>query len=196
MIQVGITGGIGTGKSTVCQIFASLGIPVMNTDDLAKKILNTNTILQQKVMQQFGEEVFIDGVLQNKILAAKAFTNATNTAKLNAIVHPYVYAAIDDWTINQNTSYTIRESALLIESESYKKLDILIGVQSPMDIRLQRIIQRDACSLEKAKERIALQLTEEDKEKYYHYKILNYPPHLIIPQVLQIHQTILQRTYK
>jgi dephospho-CoA kinase len=193
MLSVGLTGGIGTGKSTVAKVFASLGVPVLNTDALAKQLINTNTQLQQQLIESFGNEIFADGKLQNKILASKAFVSEKQTELLNSIVHPFVFAAIDDWNAKQTAPYTMRESALLIETKSYQNLDVIIGVFCLMAIRLERIMLRDACTLPEAHQRINRQMDEEEKIKYYHHSINNYPPHFITKQVLTLHQQLLQQ---
>ena len=123
MLQIGITGGMGTGKSTVCKIFQSLGVPVLNTDELAKQLYLSNAFLQQKIKDAFGENIFDNNILNKKLLAARAFSSAEKTTLLNRIVHPIVFAAIEDWQRHQNSKYAIRESALLIESSNYTKLD-------------------------------------------------------------------------
>jgi dephospho-CoA kinase len=191
MLQVGITGGMGTGKSTVCKIFASFGIPVLNMDALAKQIIQSNQNIQQQLQQQFGADIISNGILDKKLLAQRAFINADTTKKINTIVHPQVLLEAKQWHLQQNSAYTIQESALSIESGSYKQLDCLIGVTSPMHIRLNRIIHRDNCTEAQAMDRIKLQLPEEEKLAFYRYTIYNEPHQLLIPQVLHIHQQLL-----
>ena len=191
MLQIGITGGMGTGKSTVCKIFQSLGVPVLNTDELTKQLYLSNAFLQQKIKDAFGENIFDNNILNKKLLAARAFSSAEKTALLNRIVHPFVFAAIEDWQRYQNSKYAIRESALLIESSNYTKLDYIIGVTSAMPIRLHRIIVRDKCSTQEAIDRINKQMPDELKSKFYHFTITNEPDKLLLPQVMQIHQQLL-----
>lgn len=191
MLQIGITGGMGTGKSTVCKIFKSLGVPVLNTDELAKQLYLSNAFLQQKIKDAFGENTFDNNILNKKLLAARAFSSAEKTTLLNRIVHPIVFAAIEDWQRHQNSKYAIRESALLIESSNYTKLDYIIGVTSAMPIRLQRIIARDNCSTQEVIDRINKQMPDELKSKFYHFTITNEPDKLLLPQVMQIHQQLL-----
>jgi len=191
MLQIGITGGMGTGKSTVCKIFKSLGVPVLNTDELAKQLYLSNAFLQQKIKDAFGENTFDNNILNKKLLAARAFSSAEKTTLLNRIVHPIVFAAIEDWQRHQNSKYAIRESALLIEISNYTKLDYIIGVTSAMPIRLQRIIARDNCSTQEVIDRINKQMPDELKSKFYHFTITNEPDKLLLPQVMQIHQQLL-----
>jgi len=191
MLQIGITGGMGTGKSTVCKIFKSLGVPVLNTDELAKQLYLSNAFLQQKIKDAFGENIFDNNILNKKLLAARAFSSAEKTTLLNRIVHPIVFAAIEDWQRHQNSKYAIRESALLIESSNYTKLDYIIGVTSAMPIRLQRIIARDNCSTQEVIDRINKQMPDDLKSKFYHFTITNEPDKLLLPQVMQIHQQLL-----
>jgi dephospho-CoA kinase len=192
MLQVGITGGMGTGKSTVCKIFASMGIPILNMDALAKQIIQTDATIQQQLQQQFGQNVFVDTILNKKLLAERAFENATTTQQLNNIVHPAVLLAAKQWRLQQHTKYTLQESALCIETGSYKQLDVLIGVTSPLALRLDRIIARDNCTQAQANTRIQLQIPEEEKLAYYQFVINNNTNQLLIPQVLQIHHQLIQ----
>jgi dephospho-CoA kinase len=192
MLQVGITGGMGVGKSTVCRIFEALGIPVLDTDALAKKLINSNTDLQQKLQISFGDDIIVNQILQKKLLASRAFATEKATTLLNSIVHPYVFEYIAIWQAKQQAPYTIRESALLIETESYKNLDIIIGVTAPMPLRIQRILNRDITStLPEIKARMDKQIDEETKRKFYQYTISNDGEDLLIPQVLAVHDKIM-----
>jgi dephospho-CoA kinase len=191
MLRIGITGGMGTGKSTVCKIFASLNIAILNMDELSKTIIQTDKKIQHQLQQQFGEDVFKDNVLDKKILAKRAFITKEKTAVLNSIIHPAVIAAAQIWQNNQSGIYCLQESALSIESGSYKNLDYLIGVTSPTALRLSRIVARDNCTQQQALDRINLQMKEEEKLPYYQFVINNNKEHLLIPQVLHIHHQLL-----
>jgi dephospho-CoA kinase len=194
MLKVGITGGIGTGKSTVCKIFACLGVPVLDTDALAKQLMNTNAELQYQLQQSFGDDVIVNGQVLRKIVASRAFASEQQTQLLNKIVHPHVFAAINDWDAKQTAKYTIRESALLIETGSNKNVDIIIGITAPKQLRIQRLLNRDiTSSVADITARMDRQMEEEEKQKYYQYTIANDGEQLLIPQVLYIHQQIINR---
>ncbi len=191
MLQVGITGGIGAGKSTVCKIFECLQIPVLNTDALAKNLYNSDYELQSKMIASFGEFIFEKNKIDTKKLASIVFSNKEKIELLNSIVHPFVFEAIEVWQKKQTSAYTIRESALLIETGSYKILNAIIGVTSPLENRLANIQQRDNCSIEQAKARIDKQLPEAERQKYYNYTVINNESQFLIPQVLDIHRQLL-----
>jgi dephospho-CoA kinase len=194
MLKVGITGGIGTGKSTVCKIFACLGVPVLDTDALAKQLMNTNAELQYQLQQSFGDDVIVNGQVLRKIVASRAFASEQQTQLLNKIVHPHVFASINDWDAKQTAKYTIRESALLIETGSNKNVDIIIGITAPKQLRIQRLLNRDiTSSVADITARMDRQMEEEEKQKYYQYTIANDGEQLLIPQVLYIHQQIINR---
>jgi dephospho-CoA kinase len=197
MLKVGITGGIGTGKSTVCKIFAAFNIPILDSDSLAKNIVANNETVHQQLIKIFGDDIFVDGILQKQVLASKAFSSAENTAKLNAIVHPQVHIETEAWFSKQKSLYAIKEAALLIETEVYKKLDVLIGIVAPEDVRIHRVLQRDKhLSLQEVQQRISRQMPEADKTAYYHHTIINDDVQLLLPQVLSLHHLLLQKCYE
>jgi dephospho-CoA kinase len=194
MLKVGITGGIGSGKSTVCKIFAAFNIPILDSDALAKNIVANNEIVHQQLVKVFSDDIFIDGILQKQILARKAFSSAENTAKLNAIVHPQVQLETEEWFSKQKSLYAIKEAALLIESNAYKKLDVLIGIVAPQDVRIQRVLHRDKnLSLQDVQQRMSRQMPEAEKAAYYQYTIINDEVQLLLPQVLSLHHLLLQK---
>jgi dephospho-CoA kinase len=194
MMQVGITGGIGSGKSTVCKIFACLGIPILDTDTLAKNIINANIDLQHEIQQHFGQDIFANQILNKKLLALRAFDTKQNTDLLNSIVHPYVFDAINSWHKKQNNIYTIRESALIIETGSYKKLDVVIGISAPDSLRIQRLLDRNISeTIITIQARMDKQMPDIQKQQFYNYTIINDGEQLLIPQVLHVHQQILKQ---
>jgi dephospho-CoA kinase len=197
MLKVGITGGIGTGKSTVCKIFAAFNIAILDSDTLAKQIVANNVDARQKIIDTFGEDVFVSGVLQKQILATKAFSSAENTAKLNAIIHPQVQLETEEWFSKQTSLYAIKEAALMIESGAYKKLDVLIGISAPEDVRIKRVLHRDKkLTAHEVLQRISRQMPEADKVAYCHYTIINDDVQLLLPQVLSLHHLLLQKCYE
>lgn len=190
MIKVGITGGIGTGKSTVCKIFANLGIPVYDADTEAKRIMNTHPLVHQKLVEQFGNEAFLDGVLNRAFIAKQVFSNESNLQFINQLVHPLVGEDFEQWTKKQaelGAKIVLKEAALLIESNSYQSLDYLILVTSPIDLRIERIKKRDSQRTEnEIRAIIDKQLSDAEKIKFADFVILNDEQNLLIPQVLSI----------
>ncbi len=194
MLKVGITGGIGSGKTTVCKVFEILGIPVFYADTVAKQIMVTDLILVEGVKSAFGAESYTaEGGLNNKHIAGIVFENKAELAKLNALVHPAVFRAFDEWekTISPNVPYTLKEAALLFESGSYKMCDINILVKAPLSVKIERIMQRDQATEAQVLARMDKQLTDEQKTPMADYFIDNTESSSIILQVLALHQQFL-----
>ncbi|RZL57277.1 MAG: dephospho-CoA kinase, partial [Pedobacter sp.] len=191
---VGITGGIGSGKTTVCKVFEVLGIPVFYADTVAKEIMVTDALLINGVKKAFGNEsYFDDGKLNNKHIAGIVFNNEVELAKLNALVHPAVFRAFDTWEaqIDANVPYTLKEAALLFESGSYKMVDSTILVTAPFDTKVKRVMQRDNVTAEQVKARMDKQLSDEEKFKLANHFIVNDEKLSIIEQVLALHNQFL-----
>jgi dephospho-CoA kinase len=194
MLKVGITGGIGSGKTTICKIFEVLGIPVFYADTVAKQLMVTDLILIEGVKLAFGaESYYTSGLLNNKHIASIVFNNLTELEKLNALVHPAVFRAFERWIgdIPANTPYILKEAALLFESESYKMCDTSILVTAPMQTKLDRVTQRDGVSPEQVKARMDKQFTDEQKLSMAHHHIVNDESNSLIMQVLELHHTFL-----
>jgi dephospho-CoA kinase len=191
MFRIAITGGIGSGKTTVCKVFETIGIPVLNADLLAKNIMQTNMGVKHEIQKVFGADTYVNDVLQTKFLAEQVFNNTSLLQQLNEIVHPRVFSYTQSWFTNQNTAYAIYESALIIETNSIYQVDKIIGVQAPVEERIQRIMKRNNCAKEDVEARMAKQLPEAEKEKYYNFTIYNESKQPLIPQVLAVHQSIL-----
>ncbi|MBC6111339.1 dephospho-CoA kinase [Pedobacter fastidiosus] len=194
MYKVGITGGIGSGKTTVCKVFEVLGIPVFYADTVAKEIMVRDELLIEGIKTTFGKEsYFEDGKLNNKHIASIVFNNEAELAKLNALVHPAVFRAFDLWEvqISAEVPYTLKEAALLFESESYKMVDTTILVTAPLQIKLDRVVARDGVSAEQVKARMDKQLSDEEKIKMANHFIVNDEEHSIIEQVLALHKVFL-----
>lgn len=192
-LKIGITGGIGSGKTTVCKVFELLGIPVFYADDEAKTLMVKNKSLVENIKKAFGKEAYLnEQTLNRKHISNQVFNNPTKLAQLNSLVHPAVYKAFDIWSEAQTSTYVLKEAALLFESGSYKQNHKNILVSSPLELRIERIIKRDQTTQEKVLERIAAQLPEEEKAKLADFKITNNEKEFIIPQVLIIHQAILK----
>ena len=195
MFKVGITGGIGTGKTTVCKIFELLNIPIFYADDSAKLLMITNPTLIKGIKETFGDDAYLPtGALNRRYIADLVFNNSKNIEKLNNLVHPQVFKAFDDWIIKQQSPYVLKEAALLFESKSYKKNDLNVLVSSPIDLRISRLIKRDSTTKEKILERMSNQLAENEKQKLANYMINNNEQDFLIPQVLKLHQIFLEKS--
>ena len=185
-LLVGLTGGIGSGKTTVAKIFKSLGVPIFNSDVEAKNILNTDVKVIQQVVAEFGE-IYSDGKLNTKKMAELVFNNPTALEKLNKIIHPKVAVSFIEWVKKNNSAPAlIKEAAILIESGAYKELDKIILVTAPEEIRIQRVINRDNVSAEKVESRMKAQLLDEEKKEFADFTITNDEVQLLIPQVLEV----------
>jgi dephospho-CoA kinase len=188
---IGITGGIGSGKSLVCQIFTSLGIPVYDADSRAKSLMTTDGILISAIKKEFGALSYHpDGTLNRQYLASVAFQDPQRLQVLNGLVHPRVGADFAQWlNDHQEHPYIIKEAALLFESGSYQSLDKIIVVHAPEQLRLSRVLQRDPHrSTEQVQEIIRNQMRDEEKVRRADFVIVNDETQLVIPQVLALHQ--------
>ena len=190
MLKVGITGNIGSGKTTVSKIFEILGVPVFYADDAAKHVMVEDATLIDALKAEFGKEsYFNDGSLNRKHIAGIVFNNEAELAKLNAIVHPAVFRAFDNWVVNvKNAPYVMKEAALLFESSSYKMCDKAIMVTAPLELRINRVMQRDSLSRAEIESRNARQFSEEKKIQLADFVIRNDDTELVIPQVLELHK--------
>jgi len=197
MLKIGITGNIGSGKTTVSKIFEVLGIPVFYADDEAKKVMIADEILIDAIKQTFGQEsYFEDGSLNRKHIADIVFNNEVELQKLNAITHPAVFRAFDNWVLQfKNVPYVLKEAALLFESSSYQMCNKTIIVSAPLDLRVQRVMQRDGFTKAEVLSRDARQFSEEKKTRLSDYVIENDNQQLVIPQVLKLHEVFLSLSY-
>jgi dephospho-CoA kinase len=196
MLKIGITGGIGSGKTTVCKAFEALGIPVYYADAEAKKILSSDPAVKRSVKKLLGDQsYFSNGKPNRKYIAALVFNDKTLLAKLNEIVHPAVALHSSRWfeSLKNEYPYALKEAALMIESGSYKEMHLLIVVTAPENIRIQRVVKRDKLSDEEVKKRIQSQMPEKEKLKYANFVICNDGENSVILQVWNIHQKILKR---
>ncbi len=192
--KVGLTGGMGSGKSIVARIFETLGIPVFNADTIAKKLMEEDPVVQQKIVQLFGEDAYHNGKLNRAFLAGIVFHDKKRLTQLNNIVHPATIAAAGVWMNLQTAPYMIKEAALIFEAGAEKNLDLVIGVSAPRVLRIKRVMERDLVSKEQAESRMKNQMDETDKMNLCDHVIINDEKHLIIPQVLKIHQIIMNST--
>ncbi len=191
MYKVGLTGGIGSGKTTVAHIFEILGIPVFYADTAAKILMNTDADLQKKIIETFGSQSYIDGKFNKPFLSKTVFANEEKTAQINAIIHPATIKNANVWMSKQTTTYAIKEAALIFEADAQMHLDIVIGVHSPYHLRLQRTMQRDNLSEIDVFARMQKQMDEDEKMSLCNFVINNNEEELLIPQVLEVHKKIL-----
>jgi dephospho-CoA kinase len=191
MLKVGITGGIGSGKSTVAGIFSVLGIPVYDADSRAKELMNTDDALKKAVSAAFGSDVYTDGILNRAKLSAIVFNNVARLAQLNTIVHPVTIADAASWMQQQDAPYTLKEAALIFESGSQQGLDYVIGVFAPAALRIQRTMQRDGSTREQVLARMSKQISDSIKMRLCDFTIINDEQQAVIPQVLAIHEKLL-----
>ncbi len=193
MIKIGITGGIGSGKSTVCKLFQLLGVPVYNSDYEARLITDTHPQVVQKIKETFGEESYVDGKLNRPYISSIVFNNKEELAKLNGIVHPAVAAHFQQWLQEHSAyPYVLKEAAILFESGAYKAVDKVITVSAPRDLRIKRVVQRDGFDVEEIKKRMNNQWSEEEKIKLSDEVIIADDVQLVIPQVVDIHRRYLK----
>jgi dephospho-CoA kinase len=193
MKQIGITGNIGSGKSTVAKIFASLGIPIYDADARAKLVMTNNVPLKEALIQLLGQQAYhANGSLDRAFIAAKVFKNQDLLNGLNALVHPAVYKDYEDWVLVQTAPYVVKEAALLYESESYKQLDKIMVVHCSDELRIQRTMQRDQSTREAVVERLQKQMPQAEKMARADFLINNDESQLLIPQVMNLHQQFLK----
>jgi dephospho-CoA kinase len=189
---VGITGGMGSGKSTVCRVFEVLGIPVFSSDDAGRRLLQDDAAVRAQVVDAFGEGVYVDGTLDRKALAALVFGDPPSLARLNAIVHPAVRSAFRAWAEAQRSPYVINEAAILVESGGHAELDHLITIAAPEQERIARVIKRDGLTMGQVRQRLLNQITDEARASVADDIIVNDGVQLVIPQVLAMHETLIR----
>lgn len=191
MLKIGITGGIGSGKTTVAKIFESLGVPVYYADDAGKRLMQENIALREAIQTAFGAETYNtpDGSLNRAYLAKVVFSDIIKLRTLEALVHPVVAADTEKWVLSQraNTAYVLKEAALMFESGAYLQLDKIIVVYAPEQVRIGRVMARDKSSEGDVRARMAKQWPDEEKLKRGDFVIYNDGQQLIIPQILSLH---------
>lgn len=191
MLKVGLTGGIGSGKTTVAKIFAALGIPVYHADTRAKELMESDPKLIEQIKINFSEEAYQNGKLNTSFLSSIVFQDKEKLKLLNSIVHPSTITDGKEWMNRQNTAYAIKEAALIFESGSQSEYDIIVGVQAPRSMRILRTMKRDKVERVKIIERMDQQLDESIKMKLCDFIIENDEEKMLIPQVLAIHDKLL-----
>jgi dephospho-CoA kinase len=187
MLKVGLTGGVGSGKTTVSKIFASLDVPVFYADDIAKKIMNEDTILKQEIINLFGENAYTE-TLNRKHIADIVFKDAFKLEQLNALVHPLTIAAANKWIQEQTKPYVIKEAALMFEAGASTNVDYVIGVYAPQHLRINRVMKRDKLTKAQILERMNNQIDETIKMKLCDFVIINDEQQAVLPQVINLHK--------
>ncbi|OFX88692.1 MAG: dephospho-CoA kinase [Bacteroidetes bacterium GWF2_33_16] len=193
MLKVGVTGGIGSGKTLVCSVFKSIGIPVYNADIEAKKISNTDAETISKVKTAFGDDIYNNKGIDRKKLASIIFTDEDALKKINAIIHPKVRVDFKIWCKQYNhLPYVIQEAAILYESGAYKELDFTINVSASEETRIERVMHRDNTTFEQVKERMKNQLNDQERLRLADFNIINDENSMILPQILEIHKKLIR----
>jgi dephospho-CoA kinase len=192
MFKVGITGGIGSGKTTVCNIFELQKVPVFYADLEARELMSNDEELIAEVKSCFGADIYTpEKVLDRRKLSKLVFNDDAQLTKLNSLVHPAIFRAFDKWVEQQNAPYVIKEAALLFESGSFKKCNATVLVKSPYDLKVKRVASRDYIDQADVIKRMAKQWDDLEKEKLCDYIVQNNEQELLIPQVLKLHQKFL-----
>lgn len=188
-LKVGVTGGIGSGKSLICDTFRHLGVPVFIADIESKILVNTNSNLRQKLVAAFGEDTYTPYGINKERMSALIFYNIDALRTMNSIVHPFLKERFHQW-LEQNSKkdYSIMEAAILFESGSDKEVDKIVTVFAPEEIRIKRVMERDGMTIDRVKSRMRNQMGEEEKIKRSDYVIVNDGNQMVLPQVLKLHQ--------
>jgi len=191
---IGLTGGIGSGKSTVARLFADLGVPIYIADERAKQLMNTSKVIKRELIALFGTKAYnVDGLDRN-FIASKIFNNKDLLQKMNAIVHPKVGADFKRWLKQQKASYVIKEAAIIFEHNQQSQYDYIITVTTPLEERVQRVMKRDSKSKEQIMAIVSNQLSDEVKIKQSHFVIVNQQLEETKKQVEILHQKLLKLT--
>ena len=193
---VGLTGGIGSGKTTVANFFKDLGVPVYITDDAGKRLMATSEAVKKAVVDLFGKDAYIEGSLNRKLIAAEVFNDAEKLEQLNQIVHPAVAKDFSEWLSLQEFPYVIYEAAILFEAGGYKKCDLVLLVTAPKNSRLERVQKRDQSSLPEIEARMQHQWSDEQKQELANYEILNIDLDNTESQVKNLHKIFLNTIKK
>ena len=186
MKRIGITGGIGAGKSLVAEIIKAMGYPVYNSDESAKELTESNPKIKEGLIHLFGEEIYQNDTLNKFALAQAIFSDESLREKVNALIHPIVREDYNLWALAQNNSLVFNESAILFETGSFKNFDAIILVYAPKELRIKRIIKRDNYSENEVLKRMNSQFSDEDKYQLTEFRVLNDEQTPILEQVEQI----------
>ena len=186
MKRIGITGGIGAGKSLVAEIIKAMGYPVYNSDERAKELTESNPKIKEGLIHLFGEEIYQNDTLNKFALAQAIFSDESLREKVNALIHPIVREDFNLWALAQNNSLVFNESAILFETGSFKKFDAIILVYAPTELRIKRIMKRDNCSENEVLKRMNSQFSDEEKYQLTEFRVLNDGQTPLLAQVEKI----------
>ena len=190
-LKIGITGGIGSGKTIVCEIFKLLGVPVFQADFVAGKLINSDAVIRSELISRYGNDIYqTDRKVNREKLAGIIFNDDAELEKVNKIIHPVVRNEFMNWVKNQEAEYVIHEAAILFESGFYKMMDAVILVTAPEEIRIERVIKRNGLTRENVLSRIAKQWPDSEKRKFATFELINDNKSLLIPQIIEIDNKI------
>ncbi len=195
MLKIGLTGGIGSGKSYISRIFQELGVPVYDADTEARRLMEEDIDLKEKISELFGEHAYQGNYLNRSYISEYVFTDKELLAKLNALVHPVVHEDFIKWANSkpEDIKYVIKEAAILIESGGYMQMDLNILVTADQETRIERVMERDAVSSEKVKDRMRNQASDDEKKKYADIIISNEKNSMILQQIVDLHQKLINK---
>jgi len=191
-LKLGVTGGIGSGKTTVCKVFSVLGIPVFSADDEAKSIQESDRDIQLKINSFAGRDLFPEGKLDRTELARLIFSNKELLEKVNSVVHPAMFRSFGEWVKKQNTPYSIMDAAILFESGAFRLMDRIVTVVTPIDERIERLVRSKRLSREQINDRIKNQIDDESRITRSDFVIFNSENEMIIPAILGIHKEMIK----
>lgn len=192
-LRVGITGGIGSGKSIVAKVFGTLGVPLYFADERARILTNQNQQLKNQIIRHFGEQAYAENVLDRKYIASIVFNDKEKLALLNSLIHPVTIKDGEDWMREQTAPYAIKEAALIFETDAQQYLDFVIGVYAPQALRIKRVMDRDKIDRDQVLHRMKNQIPETVKMKLCDAVIVNDEQQLVIPQVVSLHGRLLEK---
>lgn len=196
-IKVGITGGIGSGKSYVARMFQEKGVPYYDADTEAKKLMASHPEIRKRLIESFGPEVYsAGGELNRHYLSKQIFDNKEKLEVLNSIVHPIVIQHAEEWAERQNAPYSLKEAALLFESGSYRNLDYVILVVAPQELKIQRVQARDEITKKEVLDRMDKQMSDEEKEELADFIIVNDEQEPLAGQVEKLHSLLISKSQK
>ncbi len=197
MLKIGVTGSIGSGKTTVCKIYETLGIPVYYADNRGNYLLQNNENVKAKVLSAFGEGIYGPGhIIDRALLAEMVFNSPAKLSTLENIIHPAVFDDFNEWFASQKSPYIVKEAALLFEAGTYKELDKIITIAAPLETRIQRVISRSQITREQILSRESRQWLEEKKIEMADFVIYNNDRQLLMPQVLELHKVFLSLNHE
>ncbi|HNR19837.1 MAG TPA: dephospho-CoA kinase [Bacteroidia bacterium] len=193
MLKVGITGGIGSGKSYVAKIFSELGIAVYDADEFAKKLMQTNAEVVRQIKLLLGDEAYINETVNRRFIAEKIYSNKDLLTSINSIVHPAVANHFNDWCAEQKSKYVLKEAAIMFESGANKDLGYVITVSAPLQLRKQRTLKRDGMTEEKFISIVNNQLTEEERNAMADFVLVNDEEQPLLHEVVKLHEFFLAK---